>query len=478
MIFTMRIAFGAVAVLLAQQTAAYVTPSGRGTVAARSPLFASTPKSFVDSINNVKVNLNDEVSQIEKDIADIVNAEAELAAELAVQELVDRECEIDSIGNPLDEACADEQERIGIRNRLKKYIGNTLKMVISDESDDDFDDDESEGAMLERGWEKRGNSSSLRRNAEVWKFALSSVFRCLKPRKLRKKGASEEEIEAAQYEAATFVRDGLLKLGPSFVKLGQVAATRTDVLSGPFIEVLKTLQDEVPGFSGKRAKEIVSAELGVDCDKLFKNFSSEPLKAASLGQVHTAEYKGQKVAIKVQRAGLKELFDCDLKNLKKLAALLDKFDPKTDGADRDWVSIYEESERLLYQEIDYLNEANNAERFADDFKEIDWVRVPRVYREVTTPRVMTMEFVESFKLTDIKQIEKLGFDKEALAQRVADAFLRQIVETSVRTMLALVRRTTMFVKLTLFPFSFSTLILTPVIFASIKMRTSFTMISV
>ena len=132
----------------------------------------------------------------------------------------------------------------------------------------------------------------------------------------------------------------------------------------------------------------------------------------------------------MQRAGLKELFDVDLKNLKKLAALLDKFDPKSDGADRNWVSIYEESERLLYLEIDYLNEANNGERFAKDFKDIDYVRVPKFYREVSTPRVLTMEFVESFKLTDFDEIEKQGLDRKVLAQKTADAFLRQIVETS------------------------------------------------
>jgi len=206
-------------------------------------------------------------------------------------------------------------------------------------------------------------------------------------------------------------------------------STRTDVLPVEYTDVLKTLQDDVPGFSGARAKDIVSRELGKPCDDIFKDFSAEPLAAASLGQVHTATYKGKKVAIKVQRAGLKELFDVDLKNLKKLAVLLDKFDPKTDGADRDWVSIYEESERLLYLEIDYLNEATNAERFARDFDDIDWVRVPQFYREVSTPRVLTMELLESFKLTDIDQVEELGLDRELLAKRTADAFLRQIVET-------------------------------------------------
>ena len=201
------------------------------------------------------------------------------------------------------------------------------------------------------------------------------------------------------------------------------------MLPTEYTNVLKTLQDDVPGFSGKRAKEIVSKELGKPCDQVFKDFSVEPLAAASLGQVHTATYKGKNVAVKVQRAGLKELFDVDLKNLKKLAELLDKFDPKTDGADRDWVSIYEESERLLYLEIDYLNEASNCERFARDFIDIEWVRVPEVYRDVSTPRVLTMEFVESLKLTDVKKIDSLGLDRELLAKRTADAFLRQIVDT-------------------------------------------------
>jgi predicted unusual protein kinase regulating ubiquinone biosynthesis (AarF/ABC1/UbiB family) len=263
----------------------------------------------------------------------------------------------------------------------------------------------------------------------VWKVALQCVFQVLKCRKLKVKGASQDEIDAAQVAAAEFIRDSLLKLGPSFIKLGQVVSTRTDVLPSTYTDVLKTLTDEVPGFSGERAKQIVSQELGRPCDEVFTNFSPEPLKAASLGQVHTAYYKGQKVAIKVQRAGLKELFDIDLKNLRKLAVLLDKFDPKTDGADRDWVSIYEESERLLYLEIDYLNEADNTDRFARDFADIDWVRIPRVYREVSTPRLLTMEFVESFKLTDIQRIRQLGLDRTLLSKRVADAFLRQIVET-------------------------------------------------
>jgi len=363
------------------------------------------------------------------DIEDLLS-EVEMEAEMAVSELVDEECEVDEeSGGPVDELCSDEEKMRGFRSTLKRYITGTLELVRGTETSEDVES-LSEGEILERGWEKRATSRSLKRNAEVWKFALASVFRALKSKKLAAKGASEEEIKQAQIEAAEYIRDGLLKLGPSFVKLGQVVSTRTDVLPATYTDVLKTLQDEVPGFSSERAKAIVSEELGRPCDEVFTDFSPEPLKAASLGQVHTAYYKGKKVAIKVQRAGLKELFDIDLKNLKKLAALLDKFDPKTDGADRNWVSIYEESERLLYEEIDYVNEADNTERFAKDFENIEWVRVPKVYREVSTPRLLTMEFIESFKLTDIKRIEKLGLDRKLLSKRVADAFLRQIIETS------------------------------------------------
>ena len=266
--------------------------------------------------------------------------ELERAAEGVASDYLDEECLVDpDTGGPVSEVCADEGAYARAKNRIKRLVRGTLGplrgMAVGPDEDDDGDDDDDyavlEGELLERGWEERGNSSALRRNAEVWKFALKCVFKTLNARKLAKAGAEEAEVSAARTAAATFVRDGLLRLGPTFVKLGQVVSTRTDVLPGEFTDVLKTLQDDVPGFSGRRAKDIVTRELGKPCDSVFADFSMEPLAAASLGQVHTATYKGRKVAIKVQRAGLRELFDVDLKNLKKLAELLDKFDPKTDG---------------------------------------------------------------------------------------------------------------------------------------------------
>eukprot|EP00816_Leptocylindrus_hargravesii_P007670 CAMPEP_0196815690 /NCGR_PEP_ID=MMETSP1362-20130617/51262_1 /TAXON_ID=163516 /ORGANISM="Leptocylindrus danicus, Strain CCMP1856" /LENGTH=802 /DNA_ID=CAMNT_0042192739 /DNA_START=159 /DNA_END=2567 /DNA_ORIENTATION=+ len=360
------------------------------------------------------------IKSLEKEISEVM------------EDMDDDTCEVDvETGLSADpELCEDPGKLRQFMGNLRGVIGRTIRVVGgSGEIEEVEMEPVPEGEILEQGWEKRGNSSALRRNAEVWKFALKCVFKSLKPRSMKKKGATEEELEAARNEAALFIRDGLLRLGPTFVKLGQVVSTRTDVLPPAFTDVLKTLQDDVPGFSGKRAKDIISKELGKSCDEVFTDFSEEPLAAASLGQVHTAYYKGKKVAIKVQRANLKELFDVDLKNLKKLAVLLDKFDPKTDGADRDWVSIYEESERLLYLEIDYLNEVANGERFAKDFADTPWVRVPKFYREVSTPRVLVMEFVESFKLTNLEKVDSLGLNRELLAKRTADAFLKQIIET-------------------------------------------------
>ena len=129
-----------------------------------------------------------------------------------------------------------------------------------------------------------------------------------------------------------------------------VISTRTDVLPTEYTNILKTLlQDDVPGFSGKRAKEIVSKELGKPCGQVFKDFSPEPLAAASLGQVHTATYKGKKVAIKCKGQDWRSyLMWMDLKNLKKLAELLGKFEPKSmELIEIEYQSLYEESERLL-----------------------------------------------------------------------------------------------------------------------------------
>ena len=177
--------------------------------------------------------VKDVIQLDENDLVKAIETEANNLVEEMVEDLQE-ECEITDEGQPKDELCVDESKLSIMKTKLKKVVGRTLGFVrtggggsgteaveIDDDANGiDFDNEEiPEGELLEQGWEKRGNSNALRRNAEVWKFALKCVFKALKPRKLKKKSATEEEIKEAQTEAATFIRNGLLRLGPSFVKL-------------------------------------------------------------------------------------------------------------------------------------------------------------------------------------------------------------------------------------------------------------------
>jgi predicted unusual protein kinase regulating ubiquinone biosynthesis (AarF/ABC1/UbiB family) len=193
------------------------------------------------------------------------------------------------------------------------------------------------------------------------------------------KGKDAVKFSKLQSELAVLLRDKLLELGPTFIKLGQVLSTRIDVIPKEYINALVLLQDQVPGFPGEVAIELIEKEFNKPISQIYDTFNATPIAAASLGQVHLATLNGKKLAIKVQRQGLKQLFDMDLKNIKVLAKIFDKFDPKSDGAQRDWVSIYEESAKLLYKEIDYKAEAINCIRFKENFANVPWVKVPEVY---------------------------------------------------------------------------------------------------
>jgi len=275
---------------------------------------------------------------------------------------------------------------------------------------------------LQLGWAKKGKLSAWRRSLEIWLFFVQIL---LKELKLKKK--SKEEKALKRGELAENLKKGLITLGPTFIKLGQLLSTRVDVVPKEYIDQLCELQDRVPGFSGERAKKIISEELQAPIEILYDSFDTEPIAAASLGQVHRAVYNGRDVVVKVQREGLRELFDMDLRNLKLLAVLLDKLDPKTDGADRDWVGIYDESAKLLYDEIDYELEARNARRFAENFADTRWIKVPEVFEELSSRRVLTLEYCPGVKVNDVKGITALGLSPTRLAQRSGESYLSQLL---------------------------------------------------
>jgi len=279
-------------------------------------------------------------------------------------------------------------------------------------------------------WGRFKSYSTFQRTWEIWSFAFTFFFKLwLVNQKFtyKKNGMTEQAISARKSELAAWLREGLVKLGPTFIKIGQQFSTRVDVLSPEFIKELEKLQDNVPSFSSEKAIEIVESGLGKPIDQVFDEFEREPIAAASLGQVHVAKLNGERVVVKVQRPGLKDLFDIDLKNVRVLAEWLQKVDPKSDGAARDWVAIYDECSRILYQEIDYTLEGKNADRFRKNFEDTPWIKVPRVLWDYTTPEVLTLEYVPGVKINRASDLDKMGIDRKVLARRTVESYLQQLL---------------------------------------------------
>jgi predicted unusual protein kinase regulating ubiquinone biosynthesis (AarF/ABC1/UbiB family) len=241
---------------------------------------------------------------------------------------------------------------------------------------------------------------------------------------------SETRLSEARTQLGREIREVLLDLGPAFVKGGQLLSTRLDILAKEYITELSVLQDKVPPFSGEVAVRVIEEELGKPIDQLFSKFSVEPLAAASLGQVHYAEgFNGEKYAVKVQRQGLLEQFKSDLDIMRNLAKLTDFLDKAEKGVQSDWLGIYEEYCRILYEEIDYTIEASHMERFYKDFANTPWVKVPLVYKDLSSSSVLTMEYVPGIKINDKKAVDKANIDSKLVARRATEAYLMQVCKT-------------------------------------------------
>ncbi|KAK6118404.1 hypothetical protein DH2020_047821 [Rehmannia glutinosa] len=232
-------------------------------------------------------------------------------------------------------------------------------------------------------WSRFKTYSTIQRTLEIWGFVLSFIFKAwlnnqkfsYRGRFLRTGTVLDEIIITIGKKLKKWLKENILRLGPTFIKIGQQFSTRVDILAQEYVDQLSELQDQVPPFPSETAVSIVEEELGGPIDGIFQRFDREPIAAASLGQVHRAKLKGHEVVVKVQRPGLKDLFDIDLKNLRVIAEYLQKFDPKSDGAKRDWVAIYDECASVLYQ-------------------------------------VLVMEYVPGIKINRIRALDQLGVDRK------------------------------------------------------------------
>jgi ubiquinone biosynthesis protein len=223
------------------------------------------------------------------------------------------------------------------------------------------------------------------------------------------------------------VRLALEELGPTYVKLGQVLSTRPDLIPVDFITELAKLQDKVPPFDVKEVDRIVTAELGAGPDEVFASFNHTPLASASIGQVHKATLpEGEQVAVKVQRPGIKRIIEVDLEIMLHMATLMERhveeiafFRP---------VKIVEEFAKALEREIDYSFEAVNMERMAGQFLSDRTVYIPKVYRDFTTERVLTAEFIDGIKISAIDDLDEAGLNCRKITRRGSSILLRQIFD--------------------------------------------------
>ncbi|WP_269622057.1 ABC1 kinase family protein [Prochlorococcus marinus] len=218
----------------------------------------------------------------------------------------------------------------------------------------------------------------------------------------------------------------LVDLGPAFIKAGQALSTRPDVVPQLVLEELALLQDQLPGFEPELALECIKEDLGTNYKNIFKWFQKEPISAASLGQVHQAMLmNGDKVAVKIQRPGLREQITLDLYIVRNIALWLNKYV----GLIRsDLVALIDELGKRVFEEMDYLNEANNGEKFAELNKKNKKIAAPKFYREFTSKRVLTMEWIEGVKLTNINGVKRLGIEPNNLIEIGVNCSLQQLLE--------------------------------------------------
>ncbi|WP_153731126.1 ABC1 kinase family protein [Sporosarcina obsidiansis] len=243
----------------------------------------------------------------------------------------------------------------------------------------------------------------------------------------RKFSSTDEKADLNLYHVGKKLRTALEQLGPTFVKLGQIASGRRDLVPEEIAVELEKLQDHVEAFPIAHVRDIIEQQLEGTIEELFQEFDEVPLASASIGQVHKARLiSGDMVAVKVQRPNIQRQVDTDLAILHDLAGFLEN--------NMDWAKTYHlrdliyEFSHSMREELDYQLEARNAERIARQFAKVREIQVPRVYEEYSTRIVLTTELITGIKVSDTEQLDAEGYDRQILAERIAHSMLSQVME--------------------------------------------------
>ena len=232
--------------------------------------------------------------------------------------------------------------------------------------------------------------------------------------------------ETKERQRAIRVRNILTKLGPAYIKVGQALSTRPDLVSPIYLEELSKLQDQIPSFPNEIAFRFIKEELGKTPQEVYAEISPEPIAAASLGQVYRAKLKtGEEVAVKVQRPDLIRSITLDIYIMRGLAAFVQN---NVKRVRSNLIAITDELAERIFEEINYRQEGRNAEKFKELYGYIEEIYIPKIYWEYTGRRVLTMEWINGTKLTDIEKVQAQGIDATHLVEVGVECSLRQLLE--------------------------------------------------
>ncbi|HEX8722529.1 MAG TPA: AarF/ABC1/UbiB kinase family protein, partial [Pyrinomonadaceae bacterium] len=274
----------------------------------------------------------------------------------------------------------------------------------------------------------RGRSAHLREWARdlLLRRALDKVIRLARAFVFR--GAEGSDAKGRQLERqGVWLRENLIALGPTFIKIGQALGTRADLLPLAYIKELALLQDQVPPFPTAEAFARIESELGRPAAEAYAEIDAEPVASASLGQVYRALlHTGEEVAVKVQRPALRETVGFDVAVLGRITRRLSRYPRFTENAD--WEGMLREFRETIAEEMDYAREGRNADRFRANFRDWRPVRVPRIHWSHTTARVITMEFIRGTKVTDLEGLKARRISPVKVNRLLVRAYLKQLLE--------------------------------------------------
>jgi len=238
---------------------------------------------------------------------------------------------------------------------------------------------------------------------------------------------TEANKELNHEKQAVWLKENLIELGPTFIKIGQSLGTRADLLPLPFVKALGELQDSVPSFPNEIAFARIEKELEKKINQVYAEFDVEPIAAASLGQVYRARlFTGEEVAVKVQRPNLAGIIKGDIEILRKVAKFAERFPALNENAD--WAGMLREFDETIHEEMDYSSEGRNAERFSANFKDWTNVHVPKIYWNATTSKVITMEFIHGDKVVELDKLRARNVSPEKVNRLLIKTYLKQLLE--------------------------------------------------